>query len=75
MTTIKNINFGDFEESLPTFFSITVMAFTYRISNGTGAGLIFYPITKLGAAKAKDIHPLLYLLVIVFILKPASLPR
>lgn len=75
MTTIKNINFDDFEESLPAFFTIAVMAFTYSISNGIGAGLIFYPIAKLAAGKPKDIHPLLYFLAIVFILKLAFLPR
>ncbi|HSL85579.1 MAG TPA: NCS2 family permease [Bacteroidales bacterium] len=75
MTTIKNINFDDFEESLPAFFTIAIMAFTYSISNGIGAGLIFYPITKLAAGKPKDIHPLLYFLAIVFILKLAFLPR
>jgi len=75
MTTIKNINFDDFEESLPAFFTIAIMAFTYSISNGIGAGLIFYPITKLAAGKAKDIHPLVYFLAIVFILKLAFLPR
>jgi AGZA family xanthine/uracil permease-like MFS transporter len=75
MTTIKNINFDDFEEALPAFFTLAVMAFTYSISNGIGAGIIFYPITKLAAGKGKDIHPLLYFLAIVFVLKLAFLPR
>lgn len=75
MTTIKNINFDDFEESLPAFFTLAVMAFTYSISNGIGAGLIFYPITKLAAGKPKEIHPLVYFLAIVFVLKLAFLPR
>ena len=71
----KNINFDDFEESLPAFFTLAVMAFTYSISNGIGAGLIFYPITKLAAGKPKEIHPLVYFLAIVFVLKLAFLPR
>jgi AGZA family xanthine/uracil permease-like MFS transporter len=75
MTTIKNINFDDFEESLPAFFTLAIMAFTYSISNGIAAGLIFYPITKLATGKTKEIHPLLYFLFIVFVLKLAFLPR
>jgi len=75
MTTIKNINFDDFEESLPAFFTLAIMAFTYSISNGIGAGLIFYPITKLAAGKPKEIHPLVYFLAIIFVLKLAFLPR
>jgi len=75
MTTIKNINFDDFEDALPAFFTFGVMAFTYSISNGIAAGLIFYPITKLAAGKPKEIHPLLYFLFVVFVLKLAFLPR
>lgn len=75
MTTIKNINFDDFEEAVPAFFTLSIMAFSFSIANGIGAGLIFYPITKLAAGKAKDIHPLVYFLAIVFILKLAFLPR
>lgn len=75
MTTIKNINFDDFEDALPAFFTFGVMAFTYSISNGIAAGLIFYPITKLAAGKPKEIHPLLYVLFVVFVLKLAFLPR
>ncbi len=75
MSTLKKIDFDDFEEALPAFLTIAIMAFTYSISNGIGAGLIFYPITKLAAGKAKEIHPLVYFLAVVFILKLVFLPR
>ncbi|MDR5658587.1 NCS2 family permease [Serpentinicella sp. ANB-PHB4] len=74
MTTIKNINFEDFEEAVPAFFTLAVMPFSFSIANGIGAGLIFYPITKVAAGKAKDVHPLVYLLAVIFIAKLAFLP-
>lgn len=75
MSTVKKINFDDFEEALPAFFTLAVMPFTFSIANGIGAGLIFYPITKIAAGKAKDVHPAVYVLALLFILKLVFLPR
>ncbi|QUH24852.1 NCS2 family permease [Serpentinicella alkaliphila] len=75
MSTIKNINFEDFEEAVPAFFTIAIMPFSFSIANGIGAGLIFYPITKLAAGKSKDVHPAVYVLALLFIAKLAFLPR
>jgi len=75
MSTIKNIDFEKFEEALPAFFTIAIMPFSFSIANGIGAGLIFYPITKIAAGKSKDVHPAVYVLALLFIAKLAFLPR
>jgi len=69
MGSIKKINFEDFTEAMPAFLTIIAMPFTFSIANGIAAGLIAYPIVKIASGKAKEIHPMVYFLAILFILR------
>jgi AGZA family xanthine/uracil permease-like MFS transporter len=69
MGAITKINFDDFTEALPAFFTIAIMPFSYSIANGIAAGIIFYPIVKLVTGKRKEIHPIIYILAGLFILR------
>lgn len=75
MGTVRQINFDDFAEALPAFLTIAMMPFTYSIANGIAAGLIFFPIVKLVTGKAKEVHPTVYILAILFILRFTVLPH
>lgn len=75
MGAVKQVNFDDFEEALPAFFTIAIMPFTYSIANGIAAGLIFYPIMKISTGKAKEVHPTVYVLALLFILRFTILPH
>ena len=75
MGAVKQINFDDFAEALPAFLTIAVMPFTYSIANGIAAGLIFYPIVKIVTGKAREVHPTVYILAILFILRFTVLPH
>ncbi len=75
MGAVKGIDFDDFSEALPAFFTIAMMPFTYSIANGIAIGIIFYCVTKLAVGKHKDIHPTMYLLAILFILRFTILPH
>jgi len=44
------------------------MPFTYSISNGIGAGIISYVVLKAAVGKAREVHPLLYGVAVLFIL-------
>lgn len=65
---LREIAWHDFEEALPAFITILVMAMTYSISNGIAAGFIFYVIVKACTGKAKEVHPLLYVFSALFVL-------
>ena len=69
MSSVTHINFTDFTEALPAFFTIAMMPFTYSIANGIAAGLIFYPIVKVVTGKGKEVHPIVYVLAFLFILR------
>ena len=68
MTAVRQIDWLDYEIAIPAFLTITLMPFTYSISNGIGAGVISYVVIKLALGKARDVHPLLYGVAVLFIL-------
>jgi len=72
---IKEIDFSDFTEALPVFFTIAIMPFSYSIANGIASGIIFYPIVKLATGKRKEVHPIIYILAALFILRFILLPH
>ena len=70
------INWKDFNEAVPAFFTVAIMSFTYGITNGIAAGFIMYCITKICTKKAREIHPIIagatILFIIDFILKATA---
>nr|WP_308170142.1 NCS2 family permease [Acrocarpospora catenulata] len=77
MTSIREIDFTDFEIAIPAFLTIVLMPFTYSIANGIGAGFIAYVLIKLVKGKSSEIHPLMWvvgaLFVIYFALGPIKI--
>jgi AGZA family xanthine/uracil permease-like MFS transporter len=68
MTAVRQIDWTDYEIAIPAFLTVTLMPFTYSISNGIGAGVITYVLIKLVVGKAREVHPLLYAVAVLFLL-------
>lgn len=68
MAAFKEIRWDDFDEAVPAFFAGVFMALCYSISYGIATGFIFYCITKICKKQAKEIHPILWVATILFIL-------
>jgi adenine/guanine/hypoxanthine permease len=68
MASFKEINWTDLEEAIPAFFASIFMGFAYSISYGIAAGFIFYCIIKICKRKAKEVHPILWVSTLLFIL-------
>ena len=73
MSGLKEINYNDFTEAFPAFLTVAMMPFTYSIANGIASGMIAYPIVKLATGKHKDIHSVVYILAILFIIRFATM--
>jgi adenine/guanine/hypoxanthine permease len=69
ISSIMKIDFENFEEALPAFLTVVIMPFTYSIANGIAAGFIFYTFVKIVRGKAKEVHPIMYIFALLFILK------
>ena len=66
---LKDIDWADLETAIPCFLTVAGMPFFYSITDGLAFGFIAYVVVKLAAKKAKDIHPLMYVIVCLFIIK------
>ncbi|HSE96464.1 MAG TPA: NCS2 family permease [Methylomirabilota bacterium] len=65
---VREIPFGDLDEGLPALLTLTLMPFTYSITNGIGAGFVAYTFIKLVRGKGAEIHPLMYGAAAAFVL-------
>ncbi|MGP4108063.1 NCS2 family permease [Virgibacillus sp. L01] len=67
-STLKNIDWDQFEIAVPAFLTIVMMPLTYSIATGIAIGFIFYPITMILKGRIKEINPVMYVLFVIFIL-------
>ncbi len=65
---VREIPFADLEEGFPALLTMTVMPFSYSITNGIGAGFVSYVVIKLARGRGRDVHPLLYVAAAAFLL-------
>ncbi|HZK43853.1 MAG TPA: NCS2 family permease [Syntrophomonadaceae bacterium] len=65
---ITDIDFTDFSDALPAFLTIILMPLTYNIAQGIAFGFISYAIIKPLTGKAKEVHWLVYIIAIVFVI-------
>jgi len=69
MHNILSIKWDDFSEALPAFVCLIAIPLTYSIANGIALGFITYPLIKLLSGKGKEVHGLVYILGILFVIK------
>lgn len=69
MSPIKEIDLEDYTEAIPAFLTIIMMPLTYSIAEGIMFGMLSYIVLKAATGKAKDVHPVTYIVGILFILK------
>ncbi|MFE8699936.1 NCS2 family permease [Cytobacillus sp. FJAT-54145] len=65
---VYHIKWNRLEIAIPAFVTIIMMPLTFSVATGIGLGFIMYPITMIALKRHKEIHPLIYLLALIFIL-------
>lgn len=68
VSALGKIDWTRFEIAVPAFLTMISMPLGYSIATGIAIGFIFYPITMIFAGKAKQIHPIMCGLFVIFIL-------
>jgi AGZA family xanthine/uracil permease-like MFS transporter len=68
MQQVRGIDWEDLEIAIPAFLTIVLMPFTYSITVGIGAGFLAYVLIKLVRGKVGAIHPLMWVISILFVL-------
>ena len=69
MKTITRIEWADLTEGLPAFLTLIVIPMTLSITEGIAFGFISYSILKLVSGKGKEVHWLIYLFAVLFIIR------
>ncbi len=67
LSAIKEVDFTDHTEAIPAFLVLITIPYTYSIADGIGAGFISYTLLKLFSGRGRELHPLMYILAIIFV--------
>lgn len=65
---IKGIDWDNFPIAASAFMSIITMILAYSISDGIAVGFLTYSITQLFGGNMRKVHPIIWVLDIIFIL-------
>ncbi len=69
MEPVRNIDFDDATEAIPSFITLAMMPLAYSISAGIMLGMISYVVINLCCGKFKKLTPAMHILAVLFILK------
>ncbi|AWE07923.1 guanine permease [Lysinibacillus sp. 2017] len=72
---VKNMKWDNIEDAFPAFLVILIMPLTSSISTGIALGFISYPLVMLFKGRAKDVHPLVYIFAVLFIIQLVFMPH
>ncbi|MBG9988282.1 NCS2 family permease [Aerococcaceae bacterium DSM 111176] len=68
VSSLREIDWDDFSDAVPAFFASIFMGLAYSISNGIAAAFIFYGLIKTAKGEAKEVHPIIWVSIFLFIL-------
>ena len=69
MSSILDVDFNDFSESIPAYICMIVMPLAYSISDGIMLGMISFVVLNALTGKFKKISVMMWILAILFILR------
>ncbi len=64
---VREIDVTDVMEGFPAVMTLVMMPLTYSITNGIGAGFVTYTFLRLVGGRAREVHPLLWLIAAAFV--------
>ncbi len=68
ISLVKDIDFSDIEEGFPALLGLILMPLTFSITVGIGAAFVAYVVVKVVRGKFADIHPLMWVVAIAFVI-------
>jgi adenine/guanine/hypoxanthine permease len=72
VASLGKIDWEKFEIAVPAFFTMLMMPLTFSIATGVAVGFVFYPLTMIVKGKAKEVHPIMYVFGVIFLLYLAT---
>ncbi len=65
---VREIDVTDIHDGFPALLTLIMMPLTYSITNGIGAGFISYVFLRVVSGRAREIHPLMWIVSIAFVI-------
>jgi len=69
LRNVRRIRWDDPTEAIPSFLTMVVMPFAFSITEGIAFGFISYVILKLVARRGREVHGLVYLFAVLFVIR------
>lgn len=66
---LVDVEWPDITESIPAALCTLAMPFTYSIANGLAFGFISYAVLKAGTGRWREVHPAVWVVAALFILR------
>lgn len=71
MESVRNIRWDDATESIPAFLTLATMPLAVSITEGIAFGFISYGALKLATGRAREVHWLVYVFAVLFLVRYA----
>jgi len=68
-SALKDIDWDDLAIAIPSFVTIITMPLFYSITDGLAFGFASYVIVMIATKRIKEIHPVMYVIVALFVVK------
>ncbi len=69
LRNVRRIDWEDPTEAIPAFLTMVVMPFAFSITEGIAFGFISYAVLKLVARRGREVHGLVYLFAVLFVVR------
>jgi AGZA family xanthine/uracil permease-like MFS transporter len=69
LKSLVKVAFDDITEAVPAVVACLAIPLTFSISNGLALAFLTYPVVKLAAGRVKEVHPMMVILGVLFLLK------
>ncbi len=69
LRNVSKIRWEDATEAIPAFLTMVVMPFAFSITEGIAFGFISYSLLKLVTGRGREVHGLVYLFAVLFVIR------
>ncbi|OFV94409.1 MAG: guanine permease [Acidobacteria bacterium RIFCSPLOWO2_12_FULL_65_11] len=69
MGSLRHVAWEDPTESVPAFLTLIMMPLTVSITEGIAFGVLAYAVMKLASGRGREVHPLMYVFALLFLLR------
>ena len=69
LQSVRKINWDDPTESIPSFLTLAIMQYAFSITEGISFGFISYSFLKLISGRAKEVHWIVYVFSVLFLVR------